>query len=376
MSIRRLAALVLLAALLPLAACGEAARVLADIEAAGGPSALSTETPPPTRQALALARAGRSLVADLYLPSEPPAAALVLAPGLSPDGKDDARLVALARSLARARFVVLVPDLPQTRALRADAAEARLIADAALALAAHPANPRPGRVALAGISFAVGLVKMAALEPDAAPVISMVTGLGGYHSATAMVTFLTTGRFRAGKDAPWQEGVVDPYGLWAFVRGNAGRLTDRSDAILLAAIAERRMRAPDAPVAPLLARLGPQGRAVWALVENQDPAAVPALIAALPAPVASAIAALDLTGRPLGAVAHCSILVHGEDDGVIPPTESVALAARLPRARTRLFLVPGFSHVDPRGVPIAGRLVLLDAMRAILSWRDSGTCEG
>ena len=69
--------------------------------------------------------------ADLYLPGEPAKAGIVLVPGLTPRGRDDARLVDFAMTLARARFEVLVPDLPRMRTFQVTALDAVPIADAA-----------------------------------------------------------------------------------------------------------------------------------------------------------------------------------------------------------------------------------------------------
>src|SRR5919106_3534260 len=68
-------------------------------------------------------------VGDLYWPPDA-AAALVLVPGLVPEGKDDPRLVALAQTLVRAGFAVLVPDIAGLRAQKVSPEDARAIAAA------------------------------------------------------------------------------------------------------------------------------------------------------------------------------------------------------------------------------------------------------
>ena len=55
---------------------------------------------------------------DLYLPASQARAAMVLVPGAAVLGRDEPRLQALARSLARAGFAVLVPELPEVRRSR------------------------------------------------------------------------------------------------------------------------------------------------------------------------------------------------------------------------------------------------------------------
>ena len=54
---------------------------------------------------------------DIYLPADP-RAALLLIPGVTPDGRDDPRLVAFAGALARHGFLVFTPELPGLRAQR------------------------------------------------------------------------------------------------------------------------------------------------------------------------------------------------------------------------------------------------------------------
>src|SRR5688572_20773531 len=93
----------------------EAAELLADIAAVDGPSRLKQSASEPVRSAIRYRRGAGDAVADLYRNTETPRGAVVVVPGLTPHGKDDARLVAFAKSLARAQFLVLVPDIANTR---------------------------------------------------------------------------------------------------------------------------------------------------------------------------------------------------------------------------------------------------------------------
>src|SRR5438067_1058132 len=77
----------------------EARELLADIAAGGGPSRLKEATPDPTRVTIAYRRAAGQASAGLYRSSPQSRGAVVVVPGLTPDGKDDARVVALAKSL-------------------------------------------------------------------------------------------------------------------------------------------------------------------------------------------------------------------------------------------------------------------------------------
>ena len=347
----------------------EAVRVLEDIAAGPAPSALKQMTPAPERTTLRFLVAGRQTVADLYRPAAPAGAPLVLVPGLSPDGKDDARLVALAESLARARFLVLVPDLEAARKLQISLEDARQIGDAAIHLAEMTAPDGFTGVGIAAVSYAVGPAMIAALEPEVEPHVSFVLGLGGYYDTAEMLTYLTTGSYRVPGTRSWRQHRVDPGGVWVFVLSNLDRIENPADRRRLHEMAERRLRDPNAPIEDLAAGLGPEGGSIYALLANRDPDRVPSLIAALPAAIRTDLDALSLRRRDLTPLAGRVILIHGEEDSVIPYTESEELAKAI--GRVELFLVPGFSHVDSRPVGPEGQRVLIAAMRALLDRRRS-----
>ena len=338
-----------------MAGCSEAALLLADIEAGPAPSALKDATPSPTLAPWPVP----GTEADLWRPG-PGAAArarLVLVPGLSEAGRRDARLVSLAQTLARAGFVVLVPDLPAARRLAVSASDAEAIASAILALPNHP-----GPAGLAAISYAAGPAVLAALRPEVGGRLQFVATLGAYHDPESFLTFLITGAHRDGE--VWRFGRPRPEALWLFLLANAGNLPDAREAFWLRAAADARLRGLPLPGPPP----GPGAAAVLALAEERDPQAIPARLAALPAPIRAELASLSLAGAPLERFAVCTILIHGEADPVIPWTESRRLAWRLPRVR--LHLIPGLDHVEPAGLPLPGQLALLRAAEDLLAARD------
>jgi len=370
----RLAAALLLA-LFALSACSparslEAWRLLGDIAAGAGPSRLKEITPAPGRTAITYTVEGRAYAADLYRPGEAAQAALVLVPGAAERGKDDPRLIALATSLARARFLVLVPDLESLRALTIGPEDTGRIADALRHLGGRGEVPKPDALGLVAISYAAGPAILAALAPDLRARVDFVLTVGGYYDMEAVVTFFTTGRFRETADAPWRHKTPNAYGKWVFLRANAGRLESPRDRWLLAAMARRKLDDLEAPLDDLAARLGPEGRSVHALLVNRDPEAVPALIAALPQGLRADMAALDLSRAELATLEAELILLHGRDDAIIPYTESLALAAAARQDRVTLSLVDNLSHVElgPGGLPDSYRL--LAATYRLLALRD------
>ncbi len=278
----------------------------------------------------------------------------MLVPGLAPGGKDDARLVALARALARARIAVLVPDIASLRELRAGPDNVGDIADALRYLGGDgrarwaPAasdDTAAAPVGVAAISYAVGPALLATLEPGMEGRVQFLVGIGGYYDMTASVAFFTTGWYRD-QDGAWRHRAPNAYGKWAFVMANAARIEDAGDRTSLGARARRRLADLGAPIDDLVAGLGPEGRAVHALVTNEDRDRVPALIAGLPEPIRADLAALDLAGRDLSAAPPRVLLVHGRDDAIIPASESGRLAAALPAGATELILLDGLAHAD------------------------------
>jgi pimeloyl-ACP methyl ester carboxylesterase len=365
---------VAVAVLLTLTGCSpsrviEAARVLADVAAGNGPSGLKAAAPAPRRIPLAGREPGGTL-GDLYWPANEAAAALVLVPGAVEQGKDDPRLLAFANTFARAGFAVLVPEMPGLRSQRFSAEDALPVGAAIRFLGAcvAPAE-RAGAVGVVAISYGAGPALLAALaEGDR---VGYLTAIGGYYDAVAVVTFFTTGYFRQGAAGAWRRGAPNAYGKWVFVQANAARLDDPADRAALAEIAARKLADLAADIADRRADLGAEGRAVMALLDNDRPERVPALVAALPAPVRADLAALDLARRDLSRLPFELLLVHGRDDPIIPASESRALAAAVPPERDSLFVVDRLGHVELGPAALFDGIGLWRAVYRLLSLRDA-----
>lgn len=330
--------------------------MLQDVAAGEGASRLKRTTPAPLRQPVAYAVEGRQHSGDLYRPAAGAKAALVLVPGAAKLGKDDPRLVALAMTLARARFAVLVPEIANLRELKVRAADIGVIADAIR----HLSNDFGGApVGVVAISYAAGPALLATLRQKVRPRVRFIVAIGGYHAATDVLTFFTTGKYREASDGPWRYRRPNAYGKWVFARSNAELLSQPRDREALADIAARKIADLDADVGDLAKRLGPEGRAVYALLRNTNPDRTPALIASLPLKIRQEISALDLQGRDLSPLPGTLFLVHGREDRIIPYTQSRALYAAAPEPKA-LYLVDSLAHVrlDPSG--------LIDALRL---WR-------
>lgn len=369
----------------------EAVRVLKDIDAGEAPSALKERTPAPARRQITYrvdqpesGEPGPLQTADLYHPNrsdpEDLDGALVLVPGFTASGKDDRRLVALAKSFARSGFLVLVPDLLGSRETRVRLGDARRIADAVMHLSTRPelkvlagegAIPEVGLVA---ISYAVGLAVLATTEPDVRDRTGFLVGLGGYYDTTEVVRFTTTGAYRLPGESRWRNAVPLRAAKWYFLSGNIEALSDAQDRAILTAIAGIRQRSGRAALVDgegrdLVTQLGPEGQSLYALMINKDPAQVEPILAALPDALRVQLNALTLRGRDLSHLTGRLILIHGREDPLVPFSESIALSNAVPQ--TELFLIDGFSHINPRSVGVIGQLQLADAIQAILTRRTA-----
>jgi pimeloyl-ACP methyl ester carboxylesterase len=341
----------------------EAALVLADIGAGPKPSLLKKWTDAPERSAVTYDVAGRHHEADLYRGPHP-RAELIVVPGALATGKDDPRLVAFAETLARAKFEVLVPDIPSVRELRLRASDAEDVADAV----AHESAGAPGPLGIVGLSYAAGPAILALLDPATGSKVAFCLAIGGYYDPDAVFTFFTTGYYRDPPGGPWRHREPNAYGKWLFVAGNVGLVSSATDADLLARIAARKLDDLSADIGDLAKNLGPEGRSILDFVDNTDPGRAAVLIAALPETVKREIAALDLKRRNLAKLTTRLILLHGRDDVIVPESESMALAEAAPDSR--LYLIERLAHVDLGPVGLRDALTLWRAVCRLLEERD------
>lgn len=309
---------------------------------------------------------------DLHLP-DVPRAGLLMVPGVTPQGRDDPRLIAFAGTLARHGFLVFVPELPGLRTQRVGRDDPRAIARAGDALATCYGAEAPVRFGVAAISYAVAPAILAALAEPGGERMALIVGIGGYHDVVAAITYLTTGFYRSAPGAAWRRGTPEPIARWVFALAAARQLPEFRDRDLLGVIARAKLADPDADIGQLGAGLGEGGRGVMALVDNGDPDRVPALVAALPEPVRGDIEALDLSRYPLDQLRAHLLLIHGYDDPLVPATESRALAAAVPPGHADVFVVGNLSHVAIRPGTIPDSLLLWQAAYRLLTARDGLT---
>ncbi len=349
------------AALTPVSRGIEAAILLFDF-AAGTATA-------PVPESVSFRVADRDHAGDLYRPKHSPLAAVALIPGALAAGKNDPRLIAFAAALARARFAVIVPDIPAIRNLRLRAGDARDIADTVAYLAGAPEwAGRP--IGVIAFSYAAGPALIAVLDPSIGAKVRFVVAVGPYYDSEAVLAFFTTGYYRDGLSGARRHIEPNAYGKWLFVAGNAELVADARDRAALLEIARRKLNNLDAGVADLASRLGSEGRRIFEFVSNTDPDRAAALFTALPESMRAEVSALDLKRRDISSLQPRLIIVHGRDDAIIPYTESVALQAAAPKGRAELYLIEHLAHVNLGPPGVRDAIMLWRANYRLLEERD------
>lgn len=326
-----------------------------------------------SRQAVAFDGQAGPRQGDLYGPlATQPRAAMMVLPGASPQGRDDPRVVAFAAQWAEAGFLVLVPEIANLRQLQVSASDSQAMADSLRYLAQRIGPERP--LGAFGLSYAVGPLMIALLQPDLAQRVDFVVTMGGYYSSQAVSTYVTTGAYRAPGQQRWRRQEPDGFGAWIFAYSNAARLENPQDSWRLRRIAEIKLEDRSADVAALRNELGPEGQSVLAFLENRDPDAVPSLEAQLPDEIQAEMQALDLTAYDLSGPGPQIFLVHGKEDEVIPYTESLALAEAVNRdsdqERAELYLLDAFRHADLGRTTVGDIITLSSLLYEILEIRD------
>lgn len=356
----------LLAALL--AGCsqrgGEALSLLDTMSGSQRPDA-----PEISRQTRTLETEGADYAVDLYRRADGQVrASLLLVPGVTPEGRDDPRLVEFAELLAQARFAVTVPELPNLRELRVSAEDAKSIGDLLARLARETPAEHP--LGLAAISYAAGPALLAASSapPQEAP--DFMLAIGGYYDTENVVRYFTTGAFREPGESEWRRGEPHPQARWLFLRANADRLDNPADRHALQRIAAHRMEDPQTDISGQERNLSREGRAVLALLEYRDPDAVQERLADLPVFLRRELADLSLADTNLDNVDFPVLLLHGRDDPVIPYSESLRLAEALPEGTAEVTLTDGLMHVDMADSRISDGIRLYDLTVRLLELRD------
>ena len=345
---------------------------LNDLAAGHEQSRLKSQTADPTQKPLIYESKGFRYQADLYIPQEVPLASIVLIPGIAQQGKNDPRLIAFATTLARSRFIVLVPDIENLRELKIRAEDSRTIKDAFKFLTSRPEYPSQKQAGIGAFSYAVGPTILAALDSEVREKINFILSVGGYYDVEQVITFFTTGYFKI--DNGWQYRKPNEYGKWVFVLSNIERLSNPKDKEIFNEIVQQKIHDPNTSIDSLTSGLTVEANSIVKLLRNEDHNETQNLITRIPNTIRNDLIALNLSNKDLKQLRAKLILLHGVEDDIIPYTESISLAMAVTKGQAELFLVDGLTHVDV-STNLLSQWKLLQAIDTLLDLRKVGSNE-
>lgn len=307
-------------------------------------------------------RNGDVLAADVYRPAGVRRALpgwLVLH-GLTAVGRRHESLEGFARALAATGAVVMVPDIPEWRALHVAASVTVPTIRAAIYALAERSDVQSDRVGIIGFSFGATQAIVAAADPGVQRILRGIAAWGGYHELHRTFRFGITGEHEL--DGRTYRIDPDPYGRW-FMGGNYltgvpgyEGFTRTQDALLrLATIAgQKRVYAWDPSFDPLKLELRDQlpheQREIFDLIAplTNQPIANRERAQILAHDLADAALRAEPLLDPAPAIAALrvpTLVAHGRDDRLVPFSESVQLARALPpEALVNLTITSLFAH--------------------------------
>lgn len=136
----------------------------------------------------------------------------VLLHGLTYTGREHPSLVRFARAMASSGALVLVPEVPEWRALRMAPAISEATIRAAVIALCERDDVAEGHTGLIGFSFGATQALIAASDDEVRGRLTGIAAWGGYHDVRRLFRFGITGRHEL--DGVTYETDPDPYGSW------------------------------------------------------------------------------------------------------------------------------------------------------------------
>jgi acetyl esterase/lipase len=286
-------------------------------------------------------RIGKTTVALIRPAGSGPWPAYVFVNGAHPERRREPVVQRLTEGLARAGFLVVVPEPPGLDDGAITPTTLEGVMEVMRAATQHP-DVTSGRIAVLGASTGASLALLAAADPELRDRISVVVAVTPFADLEKIVCLATTRTYD-------QDGSLVSFVVTDLLRDGVARS-------MLAAVgdARDRRRLLELPMPPgganleawrnCLPELTPDSQALVQLLLNDDPTRFGDLYRALPRDVRATIKRLS----PVSAAAH----VVGPVELVVPPKdeyfphgEVLALSGSLPNVR--LTITPTLDHTRP-----------------------------
>jgi pimeloyl-ACP methyl ester carboxylesterase len=259
---------------------------------------------------------------------EGPWPAVFFVNGIVTEGRKLPEVRRLAEGLARAGYLVIVPDLPGLRWGEIRPETVHETVEVARAVSELP-DARDGGVSLVGVSTGATLALLAAEREDVAGHTSVVAGVAPYTDIKTVLDIATTGHYE--KDGRLVRYEADPFLSGAITQSLVSMLPPSEDReTLLEELEEVDRLRPE--FLTELRGMGEEGRSVAELLENEDPRRFDELYAGLPDGMRANLDELS----PLAGDERVSVpveLISGPQDKYFPVSESHAVERIAPQAR-------------------------------------------
>jgi dienelactone hydrolase len=273
--------------------------------------------------------------------------AIVFVNGATRRGRLHPEVQRLARGLARAGYLAVVPNLPGLSYGEISGRTVSATAAVALAVAGRP-DARGHQVTFVGVSVGTTLTLLAAERPVLAGRIRLVAGIAPYTSLRRVIRLATTATYAEGGRLIRYE--ADPYVKLAVARSLAVALPAGRDRRMLLSSLEAVDDDDPHPLAGL--RFSPPplrtraADAVVSLLTNRDPARFGLLYERLPGPMRAEIASLSpiYRARRLHAPVEIASAPH---DKYFPLEESRSLARAASNTNVSITVTRTLSHAIP-----------------------------
>jgi pimeloyl-ACP methyl ester carboxylesterase len=266
--------------------------------------------------------------------------AIVFVNGATRQGRHHPKVQRLARGLARAGFLVEVPELPGLRLGEITPATTGATIRVALAVAKRR-DVRGGRISFYGVSVGATLALLATEAPALEGRVRAIGGEAPWVDLRKVIRLATTGYYGSTRYRS------DPYVRLAIARSLAAGLPQGGDRERLLVRLEAVPDDDHEPLRPLraVARLHTGARALVSLLLNRDPGHFTALYEELPPTLRRAVAQLSplLRARRLEPPVE---LASAPYDKYFPPAESRSLARR--SKNVRVTVTSTLEHAIPR----------------------------
>ena len=261
----------------------------------------------------------RDVVADLYRPAgRGRHSGIILAHGAIKDGKDDQALRFAGRSLARAGYIVLVPQLDNLRKFRLHQDDIDVLVAGFRYLARQEFSN--GKIGMLGVCLSAPLALLAATSPVVSRNLAVVSSWGGFYDINDWLQAVITEHYISnGELKPWEPRPVlkEEAPKWLIEL-----LPNTSDTVCI----EKMLRGNSTD--SVKGKLSPSGRAMYELMTCRESERVRALWARLDPEILQTLDSLSPHTK-IDKLKTKIAIIHTLTDDVIPWVESCKLAGAI-----------------------------------------------